>query len=113
MSVDLSELPREVIVKVGECQAILLPSYAGSGNNWTITALSDEKVARVWIEPLETPDVTEPAEKGTSEPPELMLVQDGLRVLGLTPGEATCQLTLARTFETRPTATHDFHITVR
>ena len=113
MSVDLSNLPREVIVKVGERQAVVLPSYSGSGNNWSITLVRGEEVARVWIEPLEIPDVAEPPDKGTTEPPDLMLVQDCVMVLGLAPGKATCQLTLARSFEpTKPTATHEFHVTV-
>src|SRR5262245_50579218 len=106
MSVDLSSLPREVIVRVGESQAIVLPSYSGSGNNWSITFFSGEEVARVWIEQLDSPDIADPSGKGT-EPPDIMLVQDRLMMLGLAPGEATCQLTLARAFESKPTATHD------
>lgn len=113
MSVDLSDLPREVIVRVGERQAISLPSYFGSGNSWSVTTVRGEDVARVWIELPENPDVAEPPDKGTTEPPDLMLVQESAIVLGLAPGKANCKLTLARAFgATEPTATHEFQVTV-
>jgi hypothetical protein len=113
MSVDLSDLPREVIVKVGERQAISLPSYFGSGNSWSVRVVRGEDVARVWIELPETPDVAEPPDQGTTEPPDLMLVQESVIVLGLAAGKATCELTLARAFEaTKPTATHELQVTV-
>jgi hypothetical protein len=113
MSVDLSDLPREVIVEVGARQTIVLPSYSGSGNNWSITIVRGEEVARVWIEQPEMLDVAEPPDKGTTEPPDLMLVQECVIVLGLAPGKATWQLTLARSFgATQPTATHQFDVTV-
>lgn len=113
MSVDLSELPREVIVRVGERQAISLPSYFGSGNSWSIRTISGEDVARVWIELPESPDVVEPPDIGTTEPPDLMLVQESVIVLGLAPGKAMCELILARAFGARePTATHELQVTV-
>ena len=110
MSIDLSGLPKEITVAVGQRYEIVLPSYSGSGNNWSVTSLSGEEVARAWIEPVDVPNVTR---SPGNEPPELMLVPDRLLVLGLSPGEATWRLTLARTFgPSTPTATCALHVTV-
>jgi len=110
MSIDLSGLPKEIRIAVGERYELLLPSYSGSGNNWSVTSLSGEEVARAWIEPVDVPNVT--GSPG-NEPPELMLVPDRLVVFGLSPGEATWRLTLARSFgPPTPTATSDLHVTV-
>jgi hypothetical protein len=113
MTVDLSSLPQRVWVAAGRRNEIPLPSYAGSGNSWSVQCLSGGDVVRVWVEPDETPSIAASPGDGITEPPSLMLIPDRVVVSGLAPGEAMCRLVLARPFgPSMPTATHDFHVTV-
>ena len=114
MTIDLSNLPREISVAVGGRNETPLPSYAGSGNIWSVRRVAGGEVARVWVEPGDAPMVAASPSKGITEPPALVLVPERAVVLGLHPGEATWRLVLARPFGPPvPIAEHDFQVTVR
>jgi hypothetical protein len=111
-AVDLSALPTTLTLKVGDRVEVPLPSYAGSGNAWSVSCIKGLDVAQVRLEsgPLPPPS---PPGAGTSEPPPLMLAGERAVVSGLAPGEATWWLVLARSFgPPTPTAVHDLQITV-
>lgn len=114
MTIDLSSLPLGITVAVGGRSEICLPSYAGSGNSWSVRRVGGGEVARVWVEMGESPTAVASPGDGIAEPPALMLVPERAVVLGLAPGEATWRLVLARPFgPSTPIAAHDFHVTVR
>ena len=113
MSVDLSCLPRTVILRAGDRIEIPLPSYFGSGNIWSVTAVSGQEVARVWVELAGGPAVPDGPGNGITEPPALTLIPERAVVSALAPGEATWRLVLARTFgPSIPIAAHDLQVTV-
>jgi hypothetical protein len=113
MTIDLSGLPKRVTVVVGEASEIPLPSYADSGNIWSAVCVSGQGVAQVSVELGERPAIPATPGDGTAEPPPLTLVPERAIVHGLTPGEATWQLVLARPFgPSQPAARHDLQVTV-
>jgi hypothetical protein len=112
MTVDLSGLPRHVTVAVGDRAEIPLPSYAGSGNFWSVTDDLDGKVARVAVA-VEAPKGSLEPGNGTAEPPPMTLATERVVVEGLGPGEGTWRLVLARSFGSpTPIAEHDLRVRV-
>jgi hypothetical protein len=100
-------------VTVGEASEIPLPSYAGSGNIWSAVCVNGQGVAQVSVELAERPAIPATPRDGKAEPPPLTLVPERAIVHGLTPGEATWQLVLARPFgPSQPAARHDLQVTV-
>ena len=113
MSVDLSGLPRDVRVQVGERFVIPLPSYSGSGNTWSVAHVAGQEIARVLVESAEAPPLPVAPPDGAAPPPALVLVPERVVGVGLAPGEATFRLVLSRQFgPATPSATFDFHLTV-
>jgi hypothetical protein len=121
MTIDLSNLPQQIRLAVGERTVITLPSYADSGNTWSASCLRGHGVARVSIELGEhssIPDTRGPAMPdtrgdGTTEPPPLMLVPERAVVSGLAVGEADWRLVLSRSFGVAPVAaSHEIRIIV-
>lgn len=113
MTIDLSNLPRHVTLEVGGRIEIPLPSYAGSGHTWTAICVCGQGVAQVSLELGEVPAALLLPGDGTVEPPPLMFVPERAVVYGLTCGEATWRLILARSFDpSKPAATHDLLVTV-
>lgn len=113
MTIDLSNLPQQVRLAVGERTEIPLPSYADSGNIWSATCLRGHGVARVSIELGEHSSIPDTRGNGTTEPPPLMLVPERAVVSGLAIGEADWRLVLSRSFGAAPpAATHEIRITV-
>lgn len=112
MGVDLSGLPTHVTVAVGERLVIELPSYAGSGNEWSVSGNPDDVASvEVQVVPPEPPrhPTTMPV-----EPPPMTMATELAVVRGLAPGDTRRQLVLARSFgPPTPTAVHDFGVTVR
>jgi hypothetical protein len=108
-----SGLPQSVMLAVGDRIEIALPSYAGSGNHWSIVSIAGAGVARAAVEPADAP-VSPPAPgNGNVEPPALVLVPEHVVVSGLRPGEATWRLVLARPFgDATPMVVQDLHVTV-
>src|SRR5690349_7625848 len=98
MTIDLSSLPGKITVPVGARAEIRLPSYAGSGNRWSVRQVGGADAARVWVEPAGDPPVPAPPGDGTSEPPPLMLVTDRAVIVGVAPGEEAWRLVLAQPF---------------
>jgi hypothetical protein len=111
--VDLSALPENITLAVGDRLELRLPSYSGSGNSWSATRFGGTDAARVQIQlPASAIPDPMPAD-GTTEPPPLALMPEMLVITGVTPGEAAWRLTLSRSFGPANTAAvHDFRITV-
>ena len=115
MSVDLSELPQRITVFVGDEVEFALPSYAGSGNYWSIEIPEPSGAARVLVELQQGPESSSGPvpTAGDREPPDAAPVPESLRVTGLSPGVERCRLLLARDFgDAPPTATYDFEVVV-
>lgn len=113
MTIDLSILPRRVTVAVGGASEIPLPSYAGSGNIWSAVCVNGRGVAQVSMELGERPEIPATSRDVTVEPPSIILIPELAIVYGLTAGEATWELVLARPFDpSKPAAVHDLQVTV-
>lgn len=111
MTIDLSNLPQQVRLAVGESTEIPLPSYADSGNTWSAICLGGHGVASVSIELGDV--MLDTHGNGTAEPPPLMLVPERAVVSGLAAGEADWRLVLSRSFGAAPAAaTHEIRIAV-
>jgi len=110
VSVEVPGLPRRITVAAGGQHEIPLPSYAGSGNTWSATALSGEDVATVTVE---TGPPLPPAPVPGGGPPEPRLAAERAIVSGLRVGRAQWRLELARSFGPRhPVAVVDIDIEV-
>src|SRR5206468_9835751 len=96
--IELSRLPRDITVTVGGRSEIPLPSYAGSGNAWSVTRVAGGDVARVWLESGEPTGVLAGRGDGIVEPPALALAAERAVVSGLVPGAASWRPMLARPF---------------
>lgn len=113
MTIDLSGMPKRITVAVREASEIPLPSYAGSGNIWSAVCVNGQGVAEVSVELGKQPAIPATPPDGTAEPPPLTLIPEYAIVRGLTPGEATWQLVLARPFgPSIPLTTHDLQVKV-
>ncbi len=98
---------------VGETSEIPLPSYAGSGNLWSVVCVNGQGVAQVSVELDEQLTIPATLRDGTAEPPSLILVPERAIVHGLATGDATWQLVLTRPFGfSQPAARHDLQVTV-
>lgn len=115
MTFDLSWMPGEIAVPVGESVDVPLPSYAGGGYEWSVTCLARQEVADLAISQGGKPQSASPSpQPGTAEPPESFLTDEWLTVTGLAAGEALWQLKLARSFAPEsPAAEHQLRVTVR
>src|SRR6266498_5034984 len=72
VSVEVPGLPRRITVTAGGQHEIPLPSYAGSGNTWSATAVSGEDVATVTVQtgpPLPPPPCRAEAPPSHGSPP--------------------------------------------
>lgn len=98
MTIALSTLPKHVSLAVGKHIVIPLPSYADSGNIWSVTCLSGHGIAEVTVELSKTTNSSDSPGDGISEPPSLILVHEQVSVLGLSAGDAVWQLLLSRPF---------------
>ncbi len=113
MTIELSELPRHVLLRTGERIKISLPSYANSGYNWSSICLRGEDVAKVSVELGDIPPVEPVPTDGTAEPPALMLVPEFAVIEALACGKAMWRLVLDRSFErSNPLSMHEINITV-
>ena len=112
MGVDLSGIPTHVTVMVGERLVIELPSYAGSGNGWSVSGNPDD-VASVEVQVIPPEPPRHPTTLAGDPPPMTMATEQAV-VRGLSPGGTRRQLVLARSFgPPRPTAVRDIAVTVR
>jgi len=112
VTIDLSFLPDRVEIAVGQQRDLELPSYAGSGNAWSVACLSgcDTAQARVELRPDAVP---RPVARAGEGPPAPFLVPEVLTIRGLRPGRSRWKLTLARDFAPRPpTAEHELDVDV-
>lgn len=114
MTLDLSWLPGDVTVPVGESVDVPLPSYGGAGYEWSVTHVLGQKVAEVVIKQGGGP---QPAsswpQPGTAEPPGSFVNAEWLTVKGLATGEALWRLRLGRSFEPdSPAAEHELRVIV-
>jgi hypothetical protein len=113
VTVNLSALPRNVALAVGDRTVIPLPSYAGSGNTWSAVCVRGQNVAHVAVELDEATTVPAALVDGTAPPPPLMLVQERAVVSGIASGEALWRLVLSRPFDpSHQTAAHDLLVAV-
>jgi hypothetical protein len=114
MKVDISGLPRRITLAAGDRAEIPLPSYAGSGNAWSVSCIRGQEVASVELGTAEVSPIPTGPRDGTAEPPPLALVQERAVVVGLARGVAVWRLLLARSFDVpgEPAAALDFEITV-
>jgi len=111
MNADLSALPERIELAVGDRVAVALPSFAGSGNVWSVAGSEDERVAQAVVEV--TPADASMRGDGMSEPPSMQLAAERAVVTGLAPGETTLRFVLARPFRPSPaTSEHVVHVTV-
>jgi hypothetical protein len=114
MNIDLSNLPSHVHINAGASAEYALPSYADSGNAWSVIVLTNGGAAEVFIE-TRLPPAAPPTlgERGTQEPPPLAMAQERLVIRGLRAGHMTCRLILSRSFGERVVAaTHELSIEV-
>ncbi len=110
MSFEVPGLPRRITVAAGGQQEVALPSYAGSGNAWSATALTGEEVATVTVE---TGPRLPPADVPGGGPPEPRVAAERAIVRGLQVGQAQWRLALSRSFgPPEPTAVVDIDIEV-
>jgi hypothetical protein len=113
MSVDLSNVPTHLTLAVGERIVIPLPSYAGSGNFWSIRCRGRNSVVDARVELDRSPREPVAEDGGTTEPPQPVLVAERLVVSGLAVGEDLCQLVLSRSFgHPAPSASRELRIAV-
>lgn len=114
MNIDLSNLPSYLRISTGERTECDLPSYADSGNAWSVAPLQDAGTAQVFVETIAPPDgPPNLGETGTQEPPPLVTAQERLVIKGLRPGHVTCRLILSRSFgDCAVAATHHLSIEV-
>jgi|PlaIllAssembly_1097288.scaffolds.fasta_scaffold1964212_1 hypothetical protein len=98
MNVDLSALPTHVTLRVGDRVVVALPSYADSGNVWSATCLRGREAAQVVVRTDVPRFAVDSRGDGRSEPPPLFVVPEHAVVSGLSPGEATWRIVLARSF---------------
>ena len=109
---ELADLPSHITLTVGDRAEIPLPSYAGSGNSWSVSGDPGQKVADLAVE-VEAPAPTPGRGDGVSEPPAMSVASERAVVRALQPGEAIWHLVLARSFgPPEPAATHDVRVTV-
>ncbi len=106
--IDLSTLPRTVTVAVGSREELPLPSYAGSGNQWSARCI-EGAAARVWVEVGAAPTT---AASPDAEPPTIALAPEKAVILGVAPGKAKWQLVLARSFDAAVTAVREIDVRV-
>lgn len=102
MSIDTSNLPSHVQVRVGATVTVELPSYASSGNVWSIARSGDAGIATVGISVV-PPRVEPPPEmeRGRREPPTPTLGRELLLIAGMRKGFTQCEIVLARPFGER------------
>jgi hypothetical protein len=113
VTVDLTSLPDRVELAVGQDHAVVLPSYAGSGNAWSAACVDGPEVARAAIE-VRADAVTRTPPRPGEGPPAPFLVPEVLTIRALRRGRARWRLTLSRDFAPQPpTAEHDVEILVR
>ena len=113
MTINLSRLPTHLTLAVGESVHIALPTYAGSGNIWSVTCIRGQGMADVSVVVDELQPEGVSLRDGTAEPPPLVLSPERLVVRGLIPGDTIWRLVLARPFDaSRPTATHAIRVTI-
>lgn len=91
--IDLEALSEPVVLVVGEQREFPLPSYAGSGNFWSVECLQGLPAAAVTIQVV-PPPLSAPA----SVVPELRLARESVVVQGLRMGAARWMLVLQRSF---------------
>lgn len=90
-----------------------LPSFADSGNNWSAECLSGHGVASISVELGDASHLSLAPGDGIAEPPSIVLVPERAVICGLSCGEATWQMVLARSFSSStPTATYNLLVTV-
>lgn len=113
MTADLSDVPSHLTMAVGERIAIPLPSFAGSGNSWSVRCRHANSVVDVRVELDRSPIEPLAEGDGATEPPQPVLVRELLVVSGLAVGEDVCQLDLSRAFGlSRKTASRALGVTV-
>jgi hypothetical protein len=112
VSVDLSRLPERVTVRVGERVLVELPSYAGSGNHWSVVPPADGEGARVSVGPEPAAPPPPPAAP-EGPPPSATPVPERAVIEGHSPGVSSWRLVLARQFGDRtPVAEHELEVVV-
>jgi hypothetical protein len=105
-------LPERVTVRVGERMVVELPSYAGSGNHWSVAPLADGEVARVSVGPVPAEPPPPPATPDVP-PPAAAAIPERAVIEGLAAGVSRCRLVLARPFgDQTPTAEHELEVVV-
>jgi len=108
--VELPGLPQQVTVAVGGRHEIPLPSFSGSGNSWSVQAVSGADAATVTVETSPPPP---PAAVPGTGPPEPRFAAERAIISGLRAGHARWRLELARSFGPRqPAALVDIDIEV-
>jgi hypothetical protein len=113
MNIDLSALPTRITLRVGDRVVVALPSYADSGNAWSATCLRGHEAAQVVVRTDVPRSAADGRGDGRSEPPPLYVVSEHAVVSGLSPGEATWRIVLARSFgPPQEAAAHEIRVTV-
>ena len=111
---DLEGIPTQVNLAVGTRTVVSLPSFANSGNLWSVAHLSGDDVADASIRfgPLEPPtqpgaDPGDAGELTTAEAPVDLVLE------ARSYGTEVLRLTLAQPWQPEPpTATHDLEVVV-
>lgn len=109
--VELPDIPTRVVVAAGERVSIDLPSYAGSGNLWTVTCRRGPDRATVAV--VRSASTAAHPGTGVEMPPTPVLAAETAEVTGVRPGDATWELVLARPWApTPPAAVHRLDVVV-
>jgi hypothetical protein len=113
MSIAVPELPPQIVLRVGQTATVLLPSYAGGGYDWSVTAVIGSGVADVSLGAGGSPPSPPALGTGVEPPPDTSVQPEWLRATGRTIGEAVWRLELARPFGAGAVAAeHSLRVTV-